>query len=672
MAGKRKIIMFLYSFLWFFALAGGGTALEVLGAGRTLNAAQVKTMAMSGSGAYRKLKNKKILAEVKYREAVKSIALKKKNLSSFRWTPLLSFKFPEQPDLAKEFEFTYKPMQIQSEINAIGHEMSVIQYDVYEKAGNKFTEVYTLQETIGFYKKQLEDRKETLKRNQVRLLVGEANASDIASMEKSIQALEHKTAEKMRSFEKAKQKLSDILGLDVTSGYAFLNPYMETNMERGDLSLIQEHALELDQAYYEAKAELSLKRISLDTNYSLMRNQYGEKMNRLDSFIQTVKNGGTLDSDALKAQYDSLLGDVDAPWAGAVKILFIKIPKEWFKGQISGVRYVEDDPYTLYTNILEYQEAAEQEEDAKKELLEAVEESYDHVVTARNAYQRLKQEVESMRQEVEAGRMLHKAGDLSFDELASLQELYEENQMVLLETLSSYTQALYSLDGISCGAVTSMMYQAGTNMRTVSVDSLVTEELAEGAEYYIRTRVEDNIFEVGIHIPEESGLEVTSFELWIDNIQIGERTDKEKRITHLALDKEHAGKVVIRLYRGEEFIDDCEINPAEYEGPLTVTTYHGAKKEELIAARYRTDVQPDGLMKLTIEPETEEIAFYTVETQEGKRLFGENLIPVEEPFTYLSLMKGDLKELRVRFYDASKKEQYLTEFDINSLSLKRV
>ncbi len=649
-------------------------ALKVSGAGKTLNVLQAKTMAMSHSSAYRKLKNKKILAEVKYQEAVKSIKLKKKNMSTFRWTPLLSFKFPEKPDLAEEFEFTYKPIQIQSEINSIRHEMSVVKYKVYEETGNKFTEVYTLQEIVAFCQEQLSHREETLKRNRARLLVGEAAASDIDAMEKSVRALENKTAEKMRSFEKAKKKLSEFIGFDVSSGYQFLTPYVETSMQREDLGSIQEHALKQDQTYYEAKAELQLKRIALDTNYSLMRNQYGKKMDRLTPFIQTVKTGGTLDSDVLKAQYDSLLEEVDAPWTGTKKILFIKIPKEWFKGQISGVRYVEDDPYTLYTNILEYQEAAAEEKNARKELLDSVEDSYDAVITARNAYQVLKQETDLLRGDVDAAMLLNKAGDLSFDELSSQQEMYEDSQMVLLEALSTYTQALSVLDGLSCGAAESMMYASGSNMQAVSGgESFVTEELAEGAMYQIRTSVEDNMFEVGIFIPEQYELEVTSFELWIDNVQIGERTDKQQRISHLALDKENAEKVVIRLYNKDQFIDDCEIDPTEYEGPLKVVkTYKMADRENLTVAGYQTSMRADGLIKLVISPTAEkpEIAFYTVETQAGKRLFEEQLIPIGEPFLYLSLLKGDLKKLRVRFYDASKAELYLTEFDVDSLSLK--
>ena len=676
MTGKRKTVSLLLGLVLALTAAGQGEVMTVRAASKNLNVAQARSMAMSDNKSYRKLKNKLTLTQVKYQEAVKSIKLKKKNMATFRWTPLLSFKFPEKPDLAEEFGFTYKPLQIQSEMDSIRHEMSVVKYGVYETVGNQFTEVYTLQETITFYEEQLASEEETLKRNKARLLVGEANAGDIESIEKSLSAKQNKLAGVMRDFEKAKRKLGEMIGLDVSSGFRFGNPYVETGMTRADLDRIRQHALDNDQTYYDAKLNTQLQRISMDTNYSLMRNQYGRKMDRLDPFIKTARSGGKVDSDALKAEYDRMLADADAPWQGSRRILFIKIPKEWFKGQISGVRYVEDEPYALYTNILDYQDALSEEADVKKELLASVEDGYDNAVTAKNAYETMKKEVESIKKDVDAGLLLNKAGSLSFEELKALGELYEENQMALLESLSAYTQSLYSLDGLSCGAVTSYLYAAGTSMEAAAGgDSLVEEETEEGARYYIRTSVEDNIFELGISVPEDYAIEITGFELWIDDVQVGERTDADKTIRHLALDKDNAERVMIRLYDGDDFVDDCLIDPLEYEGPLEVTDgYVSARTEDLTVAEYRIREGANGIMHITVVPTGgggETPAYYTVENREGKRLYGDELIPIDEEFGYLSLINGDLGELRVRFYSAGRQELYIGEFDTAGMKIKK-
>ena len=44
---------------------------------------------------------------------------------------------------------------------------------------------------------------------------------------------------------------------------------------------------------------------------------------------------------------------------------------------------------------------------------------------------------------------------------------------------------------------------------------------------------------------------------------------------------------------------------------------------------------------------------------------------MDETFGYLSLIDGDLGELRVRFYDAGQGELYVGEFDTAGLKIKK-
>ena len=116
--------------------------------------------------------------------------------------------------------------------------------------------------------------------------------------------------------------------------------------------------------------------LQLNTNYQLMKNQYGSKMRVIDSFINQAKRGEKLDAAAFKLKYGELLTDVDNPWTGKKRILFIRIPKEWFKGAIDGIRYVEDEPYTLYESAVEYQGLYADEQAMKKELTNSVKDYY--------------------------------------------------------------------------------------------------------------------------------------------------------------------------------------------------------------------------------------------------------------------------------------------------------
>ena len=70
---------------------------------------QARTQAYRNSAKLEQLEGKLETKELQLQQAVKTIAMKQENMASFRWSPLLSFKFPEKPDLAEAFEFQFKP-----------------------------------------------------------------------------------------------------------------------------------------------------------------------------------------------------------------------------------------------------------------------------------------------------------------------------------------------------------------------------------------------------------------------------------------------------------------------------------------------------------------------------------------------------------------------------------
>ena len=143
--------------------------LEVQAAQSTLTVEQVVSLAWFNSRDYRKNQSKIALSKVKYTQAVKSIQLKRKNMSTFRWSPLLNFKFPEKAALADEFEWVYKPVQIQGEISNLEHMLTDIKYAVKETVSNLYVDCYTAQEKIAFYKQLLEEQKGVLQANTAKL-----------------------------------------------------------------------------------------------------------------------------------------------------------------------------------------------------------------------------------------------------------------------------------------------------------------------------------------------------------------------------------------------------------------------------------------------------------------------------------------------------------------------
>lgn len=664
---KKSISLFLCTVM----LTGTMIAAQPVQAAQyTLLLSHAKTIALANSDSYRQIKSKISLKEVSYKQAVKSIQLKIKNKTTFRWSPLLSFKFPEKLNFEDESSMVYKPAQIQNDITSLKHDLTDEVFRVYESTEQAYVKAYTLQEKVAFEEEQLEGLQNTLAKNKGRLILGLATQADVDAMEKNVTAAEEKLAADMKSFENAKTKLGDLLHMDVTTRYTLVNPYIDAEIPRTKLDDLVQYTLDHDQAYYEAKMATALSMIQLETNYNLIKSQYGSKAGRISPYVQTVMSGGKVDSSAFKTSYDKFLTDIDKPWAGHWRILFIKIPKEWIKGQIDGVRYVEDEPYALYENALEYQDVLTEQQTMAKELETQVRDTFESVVTARSAYLKLKTQVAEAKEQLQKELVLNQLGELTFEEYTESQKQYEEQQVEMLEALETYTSLLYSFDRLTCGAVSKYFKDQGINLSGSEGGNsyIVDEETIDGARYYITSIVEDNMFEFGVYLPEDFETDVTHYELWVDDYIIGEKTEVEQTLRHLTLTLTGKERVFVRLYNDEEFVDDCEIDATAYQGPLNITGYTVTKTEEAlkreIGSYEMRSLNDMGLVEITLTIDgVEDVHYYAIQNDAGTNLLTPDAKVITDTFVYLDFLSKDMDFLQIQCYDAGKGEKYVAYFN---------
>lgn len=647
-------------------------------AAQKLSLAKAQRLAAANSVNLRKIQNKIEIQEIKYATAVKSIKMKKKNMATFRWTPLLSFKFPQKPTLADEYEWQYKPLQITCVMNELRHQLQDELLAGKEKVSILFTEIYICQEKIRFYEQSLAAAKETLKRNQMRLISGEASQADIARMEKKVSRLTTDISLQTRTFENKKNQLSKLIYLDVTSGYTFLNPFVEADIPRSVLDVLVTYTLDNDQKYYETKLETALSLESLNMMKSMMRNQYGNKMNCIEPYLQQALNGEAIDSAVFKKAYNQMLVDIDAPWNGSIRILFIRINKEWFKGAVAGSRYVEDDPYALYAGALEYADAVREQQSAKEELTQNVRNNFETVKTAQLAYMDALQICDELEADLRKSTELNRLGSLSYEEFSNIQQEYEEQELTALELLGEYSKLLYAYDRLTCGGITAYLEGTDINMKAAQGgNSFLADEVKGKAYYYIESAVEDNLFRLGVSIPEdyfaEDSMEITHFALYVNDEQIGDKTDVKQVLEHLALNLDRTESVKLYLYNEQELIDICEIDASVYQDVLDIKGGYTLMQEKSVrtvaAYTYHLD-DSTGLVTLSLSPKSgEPIAYYRLENKEGNSIFGDALIPIQTEFRYLALLVGDMSQLQVVFYNAQEQFLYRGNFATATASI---
>lgn len=538
---------------------------------QVLTLKEAEKLALSNSEDYKKTQTKISLQKARYADAVKSAALKKKNMETFRWSPLLSFKLPEKPDLSDAYDWQYKPIQMQCELTNLNHELTDLKYQTTEQISNLYVQAYVSQEKLAFSQKQKEEVQKTLDRKRILLKTGEAAQKEVDKLEQTLKKMDSDISLRKRELSSVKSKLSQMLKLDVTTGYRFENPMIAAKISRSALSALTAYTLDNDQGYYEAKMNTRLGLISLQLNAQLMKQQYGSKMNIIQPYINQAENGQEVDADAFKQAYDSFLNNIDKPWTGKLKILFIKIPKEWYKGSLDGVRYVEDDPYALYTAALKYEDLKNEEESVCTSLKSKVSDSFEAIITASNAYDTLEQEVKQQGRSLEKAVLFSRLGEKKEEELKSQQDSFEEQKMDALDSAASLTELIHSFDRLTCGGITKYLEGQLSGGETDETDkAALSEEYKGEPSYYIGSKVEDNLFIFGIVIPDGLGLSVSSFELWVNGTQIGERTAAGSEIRHLKLTLSGIDKAEVRLYDGDTFIGKCDIDPMVNSGELKV------------------------------------------------------------------------------------------------------
>ncbi len=635
---------------------------------KTLTLKAARALTIQNSDAIESCEDEILSKTAAYESAVKAVSLKEKALREFRWSPLLSFKFPEDPNFSEASEFQYKPLAAKYEITVAEHKLQDKMYEVNEKTNNLYTEIVVLQETIGFNEKRVTSLEEGLARNQAKLRSGEATKADIDKIEKKLTSTKSKIAADKRTLEANLKKLSDMVGMDVTTGYKFEKPYVEATIERSMLPALMQYTEDRDETYFEACIAETTARAELNTNSGLIRNKFGGDYNIIASYVSSGLNGEKVNKKAFKAAYKNFLTKIDSYWEGSKRILFIKIPRLWFKGDMDGTRYISDDPNILYQNVIDYTSAVKDKEAAKKELDQSVEDAFNNYISVRNSYKQFQTDLDSAEANLKKDEIRNRAGELSFEEYNSEMESYEEIQNSMLDAMKLYTTTLYSFDRLTCGGISAILSGTDADMHTAVVgESYIEENIADGAYYTLESIVQGTEFELTLHIPDDFEVDLTDYELWVNGVQIGERTNVDKKLRHLALSFDTVTEASIRVYNGDEFVHDVTIDPTVESGPLPIRTGFEIKRDlpGQIGTYLIERNETTGLVELSFEMNSEasDVTSFKVKTEDGKVLGKDEATDIENSLKYVELLTQSLDELIIEFYDESESLVETARFD---------
>lgn len=628
-----------------------------------LHLADAKTIAISHNDTIDGLEIQIMSKMAANNSAIQALRLKEKNMASFRWSPLLNLKFPTKPNEQEAFEFQFKPMQLQYQVRILEHKINDEKLSTYEKVSNTYIDIITSQQGAKYDGDRLVKLQEALEKLKAKQVEGTATQSDVTKAETKVENLTTTVTNHQSKFERSKQKLGDTIGMDVTTGYRFEDAFVTANLSRSYIPLLQKRALELDQGVYEAEIAEEEALLALRVNYTLMQRKYGGYMNIINSHVQQALTGEKINKKAFKKDYDTFIEKIDEKWKGHYKILFIKIPKEWLKGDLDGVRYIEDDPQVLYTAALDYESARKECENTKKELKDAIADAYDGYAEARKAYVTLNKQVVKGERTLAIDQVKNILGELSDDEFQTEEQELSDMKNELTSALSTYSTTLYSFDRLCCGAVSQYLKGGGSaEEREESLSSIIQR----GITYSIRPIVDSEEFLLTLNIPDDfeakTDMHITHFALYSDGRRIGEKTPITEGIRHLTLTTKDVGRVTVRLYNGETFLDEPEIDPRVYIGDLKVTVgYQDEETKHKVGNYIITDDLSTDMITITLDMDQEQVmneyvngneaAYYNITTDTGAYLVSDAKIPIGDSISYLAFVKGDIPSLMLHLYD---------------------
>ena len=641
---------------------------------RTLLLAQAQNLALANSSDLTKKRNEIVLKQMKYVESVDGIRAKEKNLKSFRWTPLLSFKLPQKLDLPEEYEVNVKPLTLQTEIDTLRHELNDITLSTLADVNKQYTQLYVLQEKISFTEKRLEGAKQELSQNEARYSIGLAAEADVEKMRSSVDALTTELSNLKSKSESGKKKLTELVHLDVTSGYKFKNSLKTLSLPREKLDWVTQYALAHDHSYYVTATAAGTALLNLNSYESLMRNQYGDKMNYIQSFINQAKQGQDVDYAAFQLKYREMIKALDSPWAGSRRILFFRFTKEWFKGAISGSRYIEDEMYAAYTASMEYAAAEKERASAEKELRSGIAENYDALVVQYKAYEAVAKSADLAGTNLDKVIALNKTGKAEYEEVKDARENYESLQLEVVDALAAYNDLLYEFDRQTCGAIT--LYMKGEGVSTSAGgggDSFARLDPIADPYYYIYNKVADVTFTVGVSIPDKFEPTIDQYEVWIGETQIGSRTEVGQEITHMALDIKDDAAMLIRFYNGDEFVCECEIDASVPRDVLPIESTTPPEPVPVQLGTYSAETSPVGSIsksKLTLKLNGDvDAATFTINYGDHGTVYTSEKQSVKEPLSYLTILIASLGDVTLNLYNEGGEQTYTAHFDTDAQTI---
>ncbi len=545
---------------------------EVMAADRILTLEEIRTLAIENSTGVQNTKIDLVKKQIELRQAKEGIADTIKKESTIRFSLLFNIKFPEKHGMPKEIELLTKVPEIENDITILNEKKKSEALKSQTAAEQAYYDVLLAQHKEEAIVKQLEQMEQSQYVMDKQVKLAKAKRSDLEYIQDNIISLQKEREQNIMSQNEKQLKLAALLGKDDFLGCTVSEQIQQTYFDRQQLQQILNYALENDFELYQKRQNRILAEKETDVVMGIYKNVYSKYMAEVESYIKSHENT-KIDYEQFIARYQNTLDNIDSPWYGSyvINLIFFKIyiPKEWFKGEYSGTRYMEDEKYQLFLTLVERDKAIEEEKQAQKQLEQTIQTAYTTLKIMQSSIQQMEQNLAQNEMRYNKSLEDNKKGIVSFTELESTRQSLFQQQEALYETKIDYAKSLSTFNSQTAGYVNYFLGIAQSNQEEYEMGQSVMDT----ATWHIKNNITDYNFMFSVVVPEEYG--VDSYQLYYEDVAVGEKTPISEMLTHLSVTYGDTTILTVNFYKGNQLKYTAEIEGLYYDGTLNMKPASG-------------------------------------------------------------------------------------------------
>lgn len=561
----------------------------VKGAENNLTLQEVRTLAIENSQGVENTKIDLIKKQIELKQAKEAIADTIKKENTIRFSLLFNIKFPEKHGMPKEIELLTSVPEIENDIVVLEKKKQNEMLQSQTAAEQAYYDVLLTQYKQRSIVSRLGELKEAEVQLDRQVKLGTGKKSDLEYIQDRISALEKERARNIVLEDEKITKLAGIIGKDHLLGYEITEEIQEVSFQRSQLEEMTNYALEHDFELFQKRQATMLAEKETNVILGIYKNVYPQYMSEIESYIKTHEDS-QIDYEDFIARYNTTLDNIDSPWYGSyvINLIFFKIyiPKEWFKGEYSGTRYMEDEKYQLFLTLVDRDKAIQEEKQAEQALKETIKTAYTTLKTMEGSIKEMQENLVQSEIRYQQKLQQNQKGLVDFTELENARESLYQQQSVLYEAKIEYAKSLSAFNGQTAGFVNDFLDISQTEEKNYAVGQSVMNQ----ATWHIKTNITDYNFMFGVFVPEE--YDVDSYQLFYEGQAIGEKLPLTETLTHLSVAYGDTTLLTVMFYKGDILKYIAQIDGVSYDGVLNMQPAEGK------ADNIQKQIQPAGTWNL--------------------------------------------------------------------------